>query len=192
MEKFYFTFGSDEAFPYKGGWVEILAEDRGQAKEIFKAEYPNRPGSCCLNYAFNYSEEKFLKSGMLDGNRGAKCHAVHSFEEYSQICVWPATTLCDATPAEFIEYMREKFGIRTIFCEVVPTNFGRQDLFFRINGYDIGKFAIKRIPYGIRWWEDILGNGRGCEYPPEVLEKYPNTWGPLDEDDENENCEADD
>lgn len=184
MEKFYFTFGSDEAYPYQGGWVEILAEDREQAKKIFKAEYPNRPGSACLNYAFDYTEERFLKSGMVNGNRGAKCHAVHSFENYSQVCVWPGTLLGDSTPDEFINWLRSEFGIRAIFCEVVQTYNGRQDLFFRINGNDIGKFAVKRLNYGIRWWEDILGNGRGCEYSPEVLERYPNTWGPLEADED--------
>ena len=192
MEKFYFTFGREKEHPYQGGWVEIVAENREQAKEIFKAEYPNRPGSSFLNYAFDYTEERFLKTSMVNGNLGAKCHAVHKFDDYKQVCVWPGTTLGDSTPEDFVENMREKFGIRIIFCEVVQTYSGRYDLFFRINGYDIGKFAVKRIPYGIRWWEDILGNGRECEYPPEVLEKYPNTWGPLDEDDENENCEADD
>jgi len=29
---------------------------------------------------------------------------------------------------------------------------------------------------GIRWWEDVLGNGNGKLYPSEVLEKYSKTW----------------
>ena len=41
---------------------------------------------------------------------------------------------------------------------------------------DIGKFAVKRLSMGIRWWEDVLGNGNGKLYPSEILEKYPKTW----------------
>ena len=29
---------------------------------------------------------------------------------------------------------------------------------------------------GIRWWEDVLGNGNGKLYSSEVLEKYNKTW----------------
>jgi hypothetical protein len=29
---------------------------------------------------------------------------------------------------------------------------------------------------GIKWWEDVLGNGNGVLYSQEVLEKYPKTW----------------
>lgn len=118
MEKFYFTFGREKEHPYQGGWVEILAENREQAKEIFKAEYPNRPGSSFLIYAFDYTEERFLKTSMVNGNLGAKCHAVHKFDDYKQVCVWPGTTLGDSTPEDFVENMRERFGIRIIFVRL--------------------------------------------------------------------------
>jgi len=29
---------------------------------------------------------------------------------------------------------------------------------------------------GIRWWEDVLGNGGGNLYTEEFLEKYPKGW----------------
>lgn len=77
LQKFYFTFGRNPLYPYQGGWVEIIAENIQQAQAIFRAIYPNRPGSTALNYAFHYTEQQFAKSGMLDGNLGAKCHAVH-------------------------------------------------------------------------------------------------------------------
>jgi len=50
------------------------------------------------------------------------------------------------------------------------------DLFFYIADKDISKFAVPRLQMGIRWWEDVLGNGNGKLYPREILEKYPKTW----------------
>jgi len=29
---------------------------------------------------------------------------------------------------------------------------------------------------GVRWWEDVLGNGNGKLYDQDVLEAYPKTW----------------
>jgi hypothetical protein len=29
---------------------------------------------------------------------------------------------------------------------------------------------------GIKWWEDVLGNGNGVLYPENILEKYEKTW----------------
>ena len=41
---------------------------------------------------------------------------------------------------------------------------------------DIPTFSIKRLAYGIRWWEDVLGNGNAVLYSQEILDKYKNTW----------------
>jgi hypothetical protein len=38
------------------------------------------------------------------------------------------------------------------------------------------KFAVPRLQIGIRWWEDVLGNGGGELYPEFVLAKYPKIW----------------
>jgi len=38
------------------------------------------------------------------------------------------------------------------------------------------KFAVPRLQMGIRWWEDVLGNGNGELYPETCLAKYPKTW----------------
>lgn len=74
LNKFYFTFGSDEKFPFQGGWVEVHAKDLRWAIEIFRRKYPDRDDYGCLNCADYYSEEDF---DMLEtGNRGAFCHEV--------------------------------------------------------------------------------------------------------------------
>lgn len=58
--KAYFTFGSDERYPYgRNDFVEVEAGSMGEACELFRAVHPNRPGSQCLNCAFYYSEDEF-------------------------------------------------------------------------------------------------------------------------------------
>lgn len=76
MAEFYFTFGSSKQFPYHGGWVKVMADNIYDAREKFKAHYPNRtPGS--LNCADNYNSGQFWATGLQEtGNLGAKCHEV--------------------------------------------------------------------------------------------------------------------
>lgn len=57
-KKFYFTFGSDPAYPYGiDDYVVVLAKNRYEAQMAFKALHPNRPDSDSLNYAFDYTEK---------------------------------------------------------------------------------------------------------------------------------------
>lgn len=53
---------------------------------------------------------------------------------------------------------------------------GRRDILFYVHDDDTMKFAVPRLQFGIRWWEDILGNGHDSTIPQEILDKYPNTW----------------
>ena len=60
--RFYFTFGSDPAFPFgRDDYVIVEAESANQAVGIFQAVHPNRFGSPCVNCAAWYSEEAFNK-----------------------------------------------------------------------------------------------------------------------------------
>ena len=60
MANFYFTFGSDERFPFgRNDYVMVQAQDGNRACDLFRERHPNRPGSDCINCAFIYSEEKF-------------------------------------------------------------------------------------------------------------------------------------
>lgn len=57
-KKFYFTFGSDPAYPYGiDDYVVVLAKNIYEAQMAFKALHPNRPDSDSLNYAFDYTEK---------------------------------------------------------------------------------------------------------------------------------------
>lgn len=75
--RYYFTFGTDPVYPYRGGWVEVVAKDINKAIEIFNSHYPlidNQTG----RYAFVYSESDFKQTVMyLKGNFGYGCHKVH-------------------------------------------------------------------------------------------------------------------
>jgi len=74
--KFYFTFGTDKQFPYQGGWVEVVANSRGEACEKFRTRFPDRHKGT-MNCAFVYSEDEFSETTMAqDGNWGEYCHEV--------------------------------------------------------------------------------------------------------------------
>ncbi len=72
--KIFYTFGSDERFPFQGGWIEVEARNIRQAHAIFRAHYPDRTQGV-LNCSDYYDEQQFISSGMsITGNRGAFCH----------------------------------------------------------------------------------------------------------------------
>lgn len=56
LQSFYFTFGSDEQYPYgRGDYVIVKAYDIRDAAKAYQRIYPNRDGSECLNCADYYS-----------------------------------------------------------------------------------------------------------------------------------------
>lgn len=81
--RFYFTFGLDENMPFYGGWIEILANDYGEARNIFAQHYPDRGESGCLKFAFQYTEEEWKRTVMhrTGSNMGYGCWAVIDGEE---------------------------------------------------------------------------------------------------------------
>lgn len=105
--------------------------------------------------------------------------------DYTQVCVWPGTSLGGHPPEDFVAYIAENFnGVRVQVLEEIYTKPGsspeetgnRCDLFFAVHKDDIGQFAVPRLSYGIRWIEDVLStaNYRGRIYPERVF-KYK-TW----------------
>ena len=108
-------------------------------------------------------------------------------KEFNQLCVWPGTVVGDSkkTQEDFVKFFKDELGVTVKYETEVKTlpdtlecteTGGRNDLFFYIADDDIMKFAIPRLNMGIRWYEDVLGNGGGKLYPTEVLEKYEKTW----------------
>ena len=78
LQNYYYTFGTDEEYPFKGGWVVIQAPTRQAASRIFSSYFPDRDGSTFLNCAFVYNEEQFKKTSMYEDNDnlGAGCHCI--------------------------------------------------------------------------------------------------------------------
>ena len=111
----------------------------------------------------------------------------HMKNQFNQLCVWPGTVVGDSKKVQedFVKFFKDELGVTVKYETEVKTlpdtpectkTGGRNDLFFYIADDDIMKFAVPRLSMGIRWYEDVLGNGGGKLYPTEVLEKYEKTW----------------
>ena len=111
----------------------------------------------------------------------------HMKNQFNQLCVWPGTVVGDSKKVQedFVKFFKDELGVTVKYETEVKTlpdtpecteTGGRNDLFFYIADDDIGKFAVPRLSMGIRWYEDVLGNGGGKLYPKEILKKYEKTW----------------
>ena len=104
--------------------------------------------------------------------------------KFNQLCVLEGTIVGNSKKVQedFIKFFKDEMGVNVHFETQVKTlpdetgEGGRNDLFYYIADNDISKFAVPRLRMGIRWWEDVLGNGNGKLYPEKILEKYPKTW----------------
>ena len=72
---FYFSFGSSDSYPFRGGWVEVRTDDVKQAETLFRSHFPDKhPG--VLNCAFVYTEQEWRETPMAEGHGGQRCHRV--------------------------------------------------------------------------------------------------------------------
>ena len=102
--------------------------------------------------------------------------------KFNQLCVLQGCLMPKGGAKELESFFKDEMGVTVKFETEVKTlpdpgdlgmkTGGRNDVFFYIADDDIMKFAVPRLQMGIRWWEDVLGNGNGKLYPTEVLEKY--------------------
>ena len=109
-------------------------------------------------------------------------------KQFNQLCVMEGTVVGNSKKVQedFVKFFKDELGVTVKYETEVKTlpdpgdlgmkTGGRNDLFFYIADDDIMKFAIPRLNMGIRWYEDVLGNGGSKLYPTEVLEKYEKTW----------------
>lgn len=79
MQKFYFTFGTSEKFPFRGGWVMVIAPDRSKAVAAYRARHPD-VNKGIINCSDIYTEEQFMKTEMVNSNLGAACHEILLYE----------------------------------------------------------------------------------------------------------------
>jgi len=107
-------------------------------------------------------------------------------EAYTQMCVWPSTIVGqdDVDNGKLQDFFKDTFGlenpIEVVGCVTTlpdkehrhmedPPTGGRIDFVFFVHGADIGRFAVPRLEYGIRWWEDVCLNNAHEVYPSEFL-----------------------
>ena len=59
LNNFYFTFGSDEQYPFQNTYLVIRSTSEQSARALFPKIYPNRDNSETLNFAFSYNEAEW-------------------------------------------------------------------------------------------------------------------------------------
>ena len=110
-------------------------------------------------------------------------------EHYNQLVVWPGTIVGDSNEQLKFQTWLDEEGFRAKYVTEFKTlpdspgdihTGGRNDLLFYIHEDDVGKFAIWRLQYEMRWWEDYLDNGGSEIVPPEVLQEFQYGWGEKD------------
>ena len=58
LQSFIYTFGTADSFPFQRGWIEVQAQNRQQADQAFRSQYPDiTPG--ILNCSSIYHKEEF-------------------------------------------------------------------------------------------------------------------------------------
>lgn len=76
MKKYYFTYGTSEQYPFRGGWTLVYAPDINAATMVFRAYHPDVTEGI-LNCADYYPAEHFEKSeAYTNGNLGGGLHEI--------------------------------------------------------------------------------------------------------------------
>ena len=83
QQSFYYTFGTSDSQPYKRGWVEVKAAERGEADTLFRMRFPDQiPG--VLNCSSVFDEQTFHRI-LSETYAGAPdwciCHEVISLQK---------------------------------------------------------------------------------------------------------------
>lgn len=101
---------------------------------------------------------------------------------FTQAVLWPAVSVSADQVADFEAFILEALGTRAKFIGTfetlpdvdetgfVPGTGGRKDTLFYVHTDDIGKFAVPRFQYGMRWVDDVLDNERARGEPTIYIE----------------------
>lgn len=72
MNEYYFTYGTDSAFPFCGGYTKVIAKTIQDAINLFSERHPCRHKGI-VNCAFIYFKEEFK---LLFDGKNLECHEV--------------------------------------------------------------------------------------------------------------------
>ncbi len=113
-------------------------------------------------------------------------------KDQAVLTLWPGIVVYEKDREDLMQFFSNVFDITPtiVGCVVtlpdkdelgrnVPDTGGRHDLFFYVNANDVTKFAIQRLSYGMRWWEDIFFNDGQDIYPTDFLATYPISLEPM-------------
>lgn len=162
----------------QGETILIVPKDK-DIESIYTLKVNNRD--------FKSDFDEVVKDYIL--NTGEEIDYYYVENKYKQLCVWEGVILGNNSSKDF-ERIFEEHGFRVKFEALVttqpdlnnkgnpvPGTGGRSDILFYIHDDDIAKFSIKRLAFGIRWWEDVVGYGKQSYlYPKKILDKYPVRW----------------
>lgn len=108
------------------------------------------------------------------------------------LCVWPGTFLggcnneaTDEDLAEFHNWLDQEFNVTGQYEGEFMTlpgqggEGGRSDLLFWVSEDDVPRFALPRLYYGIRWWDDYVNGSRDI-IPADILKRYAGGPGMTD------------
>ena len=103
--------------------------------------------------------------------------------KYTQLVVWPGTVVGKKKIKEFEDWLKDE-GFRVKYeaefltlpdqngSGLVKGTGNRNDLLFFIHSEDVPKFAVWRLSYGFRWWEDYMANNSCSIVPTAIIERY--------------------
>lgn len=92
---------------------------------------------------------------------------------FDQVVVWPCTLVDESEDKQFEYWIKNEFNVRAQYLETVSAGqplegVQRVDVLFAVHNEDIGRFALPRLQYGMRWLEDVYLNNQGHLYPDRV------------------------
>ena len=71
-KRLYFTYGTSDKMPFKGGWSIAEGKSYEECLALYKVAHPQEDPTC-VNCAFIYTEDEFKETSMYkDGNMGHK------------------------------------------------------------------------------------------------------------------------
>ena len=187
-----------------GWWVEInfanVQQDHvsipvegsfgGDTEAVFEGHYSADTGVYRLdsptNYSFWVEVDKDVWTNALEEMEEIIPWSI-IYKEQAVLTLWPGTPVCENDRESLMKFFAEHFDIipTIVGCVTtvpdkdpdgidVPDTGGRHDFFFYVNTADVPKFAVPRLQFRMRWWEDVYFNDGQDIYPPAFLAAYPN------------------
>ena len=114
MKKFYYSFGTDDMFPLKKGWIIMYANTRLEADRKFRILFPARHDGI-LNCSFVYNEARWAEMDPEHTWPGWKCHGIYGVIPPYVRPQFTREMLTD----EIMDTALERCGLNTVSAETM-------------------------------------------------------------------------